>query len=299
MIMGDVRCKGEMAKAVDGCEAVVHCAYGTSWGQRQEIFDVTVGGTRNLAEAARAAGLSRFVHLSTWAIHGTQISGVADEATPVRPPKDDYCQSKAKAEKCVLRAAEAGLPAVILRLTNVYGPFSSPFTIRPVQHLLQGLPVMVGSGEMPSNTVYVDNVVEAIVRSLQAPAAEVSGECFTINDGDNLSWADYHAYYARALGLEMRSLPLEELDRLRRAQASGPLRWIGSWFRAARDRGLGRDVRTGEESPGYGANRQFAQGPPRRLSLAASPHAAGFSISIAPRSTADQKRRRQFRLPWA
>jgi predicted dehydrogenase/nucleoside-diphosphate-sugar epimerase len=237
MVLGDLRSQADMARAVEGCDAVVHCAYGTSWGQRREMFDVTVGGTRALAEAARAAGARRFVHLSTMAVYGKQVPDVVDESTPVRPPRnDDYAESKAEAERVIEQAARRGLSTVTLRLGCVYGPFSRAYTVRPVEHLLQGVPVLVGGGDAPSNTVYVDSVVDAIVRALQAPGDVVDGQTFTISDDDGVTWATYHGWYARALEVEMRSVPVEELERMRAEQRGGGLgSWLASWPRGLKE----------------------------------------------------------------
>jgi nucleoside-diphosphate-sugar epimerase len=232
MVLGDLRSPDDLARAVAGCDAIVHCAYGKAWGQRREIFKATVGGTRDLALAAQAAGARRFVHLSTIAVHGYRVEGQIDETTPMRP-SHDYARSKAEAEHVVLEVARAGLSAVVLRLGNVYGPFSSPYTIRPVNYLAEGVPVLLGDGETPSNTVYVDNVVEAIVKSLTAPADKVSGEVFTVTDGDDITWADFHRYYADGLGLEMHSVPVEEFERLRAlASERGLAKWLRRWFGA-------------------------------------------------------------------
>jgi hypothetical protein len=180
-----------------------------------------------------AADLRRFVHLSTMAVHGKEVEGILDETTPVRPPRgDDYAESKAEAEQVIEQAARRGLSAVTLRLGCVYGPYSRAYTVRPVEHLLQGMPVLVGRGDTPSNTVYVDSVVDAITRALQAPAEAVDGQTFTISDDDGVSWATYHGWYARALGLEMRAVPVEQLQQLRDGQRRGGLGdWIASWFR--------------------------------------------------------------------
>src|SRR5437773_10063290 len=99
MVQGDLRSKEDVARAVASCDAVVHCAIGTAYGQRREIFGVTVEGTRNLAEAARAAGVERFVHLSTIAVHGTDVGRVLDESTPLQPtPGDAYSEIKTPAD---------------------------------------------------------------------------------------------------------------------------------------------------------------------------------------------------------
>jgi predicted dehydrogenase/nucleoside-diphosphate-sugar epimerase len=233
MVQGDLKSPQDMARAVQGCDAVVHCAIGTAYGQRREIFAVTVDGTRNLARAALVAGVQRFVHLSSIAVHGTEAEGVLDESTPVRPTcGDDYSESKAAAEKEVLKAAAAGLPAVVLRPGNVYGPFSKTFSVRPVQYLRRGALVLAGSAETPSNTVYVDNLVQAIVRGLEAPAEAARGEVFTISEGDEWTWGEFYGYFARALGATVRTAPAEPPPR--RAFWSRPLRWLGSWWGGAR-----------------------------------------------------------------
>src|SRR5262249_48955859 len=53
MVQGDLKAPQDMARAVEGCDAVVHCAIGTAYGQPREIFAVTEGGTKGLLKAAR------------------------------------------------------------------------------------------------------------------------------------------------------------------------------------------------------------------------------------------------------
>lgn len=229
LVPGDLKSREDMARAVQGCDAVVHCAIGTAYGQRREIFAVTVEGTRHLVEAARAAGVRRFVHLSSIAVHGTGVQGVLDEATPIRPRRGgDYSESKAAAERIVARAARAGLPAVILRAGNVYGPFGRTLSIRPIQYLRRGRLVLAGAADSPSNTVYVDNLVHAIVRALGAQAEVADGRAFTIGEGDELTWGEFYGFFARALGAELRTaLPEPAGPR----PVGGPLGWARAWWR--------------------------------------------------------------------
>jgi len=243
MYAGDLRSKEDLNRAVEGCDAVVHCAVGTSWGYRNRIFAVTVSGTRNLAEAALAAGVDRFVHLSSIAIHG-DVAGVLDESTPIRPLKgDDYGESKARAEQEIRRFVRGGLPAVILRPACVYGPFSTYFTVHPIRCLAAGK-LVIGTAGIPSNTVYVDNVVEAIVRALNAPEGSVRGEAFTIGEGDELSWEAFYGYFADAMGVE---LPIASSERsagpVARGHARGPIRWVRSWYRALAEVAMSAEVR--------------------------------------------------------
>src|SRR5205807_1424481 len=127
---------------------------------------------------------------------------------------NDYAAVKAQADEVVARAVRDGLCAVTLRLANVYGPYSTIFTTRPVGHLARNQLVLVGpAADLPSSTVYVDNVVEAIVRALAAPADAVRGELFTVSESDDLTWADFYGYFARALGAELKTISDEEFAR--------------------------------------------------------------------------------------
>ena len=120
-----------------------------------------------------------------------------------------------------------------LRLANVYGPFSTIFTSRPVQHLTQNRLVLVGrAADIPCSTVYVDNVVEAIVRSLAAPAEVVAGQLFTVSEGDDLTWADFYGYFARAVGAKLRTISDEEFA-ARGVRRRGPLGWLLTPVRGA------------------------------------------------------------------
>jgi predicted dehydrogenase/nucleoside-diphosphate-sugar epimerase len=222
----------------EGCDAVVHCAIGTSWGDRRAIFDATVGGTRQLCAAARATGVKRFVHVSTFAVHDLSVAGLTlDESFPLSPPMgNDYAESKAEADRVVEQAVREGLCAVTLRLANVYGPFSTIFTTRPLTHLARGRLVLVGpAAELPCSTVYVDSVVEAMVRALEASAVAVKGEVFTISEGDDLTWQDFYGYFATALGTPLRTISDETFARRHAASKRGALGRLLTPFRGARD----------------------------------------------------------------
>jgi predicted dehydrogenase/nucleoside-diphosphate-sugar epimerase len=229
MVQGDLTSIEDVRRVVEGCEAVVHCAVGTAYGDRRKIFDVTVGGTRNLVEAARDAGVRRFVHLSTIAVYGEDPREILDEQTPIRPPQGaDYGESKAAAEEVVRRAAGARLSAVILRPGCVYGPFSRTFITRPIPYLMRGNLVLAGCADKPSNTVYVDNLVHAIIQSLDVSPEVANGQAFTIGDGDEWTWGDFYGYFARELGASVR---VEPPDPDPAPAGRGPVSWVRPWLR--------------------------------------------------------------------
>src|SRR5690606_23683156 len=110
--------------AVRACDCVCHFAAAfREPGENPEFFHrINVEGSANVARAAGAQGVRRFVHCSTAGIYGQRVSGIIDESTPMRP-WNNYERSKLAAEEEVRRAAAAmGMEYVILRPTAVYGP---------------------------------------------------------------------------------------------------------------------------------------------------------------------------------
>jgi nucleoside-diphosphate-sugar epimerase len=179
----------------------------------------------------------RFVHISTFAVHDLKAGGLIDETTPPNPPRgNDYAESKAEADKAVEQAVRDGLCAVTLRLPNVYGPFSTIFTTRPIQAMAKDRLVLVGAAaEIPSSTMYVDNVVEAIVRALDCPDESARGQLYTISDGDALTWAEFYGYFAKALGVPLRTISDDDFARQQRSRRQGWLDWILTPFRGVKE----------------------------------------------------------------
>lgn len=227
MVMGDLHSEEDAKRLLDGCDAVAHCAIGTAWGDRKKIFDVTVGGTQRLAKASLAAGVGRFVHISTFAVHDLTVAGVIDEKTPPAPPRgNDYAESKLEADRVIAEMVRQGLCATTLRLANVYGPHSTIWATRPIGYLAKGQLVLPDpAARMPSSTVYVDSVVEAIIQAMRVPADKVKGQLFTISDGDELTWLDFYGYFAKVLGKPLRTVSEEEIAGRQANGKRGFVRW--------------------------------------------------------------------------
>ncbi|MBS1819490.1 MAG: NAD-dependent epimerase/dehydratase family protein [Acidobacteria bacterium] len=209
VVLGDVCSRADMDRAMKGIDAVVHCAVGTSW-QPAESRRVTVEGTRTAAEAALAAGVKRFVHISTLFVHQRDLGGTIDERTPLNPPaSDDYGTAKLAAEKALEAVTAKGLSTIVLRPARIYGPFSKTFTVRPLQAMLENRFAISGDPKVPANMVFVDNVVEAIAGALNAPASR-SGAAYLVNDPDQLSLLDFFGFFARLSGARIHLLPARE-----------------------------------------------------------------------------------------
>ena len=133
-----------------------------------ELFvDTNTGGTERLLEAARAAGVRRFVQISTDEVYGTipPSSPAADE-TSVLAPGNPYAASKAAADEIVLAAHRThGTDAVIARCSNNYGPYQFPEKLIPLMILnafdAQPLPVY-GDGLQVRDWIHVDDHCAAV-----------------------------------------------------------------------------------------------------------------------------------------
>jgi predicted dehydrogenase/nucleoside-diphosphate-sugar epimerase len=241
LMMGNLSSSEDVSRLVEGCDSIVHCAIGTSWGNRKEMFDVTVRGTERLLTAARAHGVRRFVHLSTFAVHDLSKPGTIDESTSFQTTKPDpwgtdYAESKAAAEKAVVEASRAGVSGVVLRLANVYGPFGTQFITRPLQYLGENKLVLVGpAARIPSSTIYVDNVVEAIIAALDGPDDQLRGQVFTISEGDELTWADFYGYFANATGTRLQAIPDDEYQPVQGPHVRSTMDWILTPVTGVRD----------------------------------------------------------------
>ena len=161
LVQGDVTDAASVARAIDGCEVVYHAAgLPEQWFADPATFErVNAGGTRIVADAARAAGVARFVYTSTIDVFAC-IPGVPfDEGTiAVAPKPTHYERSKQDADRYVSELVEAGFPAVFLHPSAVYGPVpaASPGLNQLVADLARGKIPMLLPGGMP--VVYAADV---------------------------------------------------------------------------------------------------------------------------------------------
>lgn len=227
--IGDLSSPSDLAKALEGTDAVVHAGIGTSW-RKSERISVNVAGTKNLVDAALRTGVRRFVHLSTISVYGDRVTGVISEDTGLSPKKGwDYAESKYAAEQIVLEAAARGLPAVVLRVAVVYGPHNMTIVVRPLEQLLHGRLFLAECRTVPSNTIYVDNLCHGIQLALDA-GADANGQVFLLSDDDGCTWGDYFGYFGGRL-----NLPVQDIARTAGDRPASPPTAVQRWYRGTRD----------------------------------------------------------------
>jgi dihydroflavonol-4-reductase len=196
---GDVRDPRAVHKAVEGCQAVVHVAGKFRfWGQREDFFAVNLEGTRNALEAARQAGVERFIYISTIAVVGVPRHGVVIDEEYSPAPHDDYQRSKLAAEQLVLRYhQEHRLPTLVLRPGAFYGPGSRyAFNRLFFEDPLKGLPLRVHGGRRISFPVYIRDAAQGIDLALKRGRP---GEVYNIS-GRSLSHRQIDNVVNRLLG---------------------------------------------------------------------------------------------------
>ena len=196
--LGDVTNTADLDKAVQGCDLVFHCAYGTTGSQKRRAWVNRVGTERTL-EAAHRAGAKRVVYLSTLMVYGQTADGDLDETAPRRRFGNAYSDSKLDAEATALQYSRSGrMPVAILQPTAVYGPYGGVWTVQQLAELKTGRMILVNGGDGLANAVYVDDLVSAMLLAAEKDAAV--GEAFLISGPETVTWRELYGYFARMFG---------------------------------------------------------------------------------------------------
>jgi nucleoside-diphosphate-sugar epimerase len=198
---GDVTRGESLREAVRGVSCVYHLAAMVGdWGPEREFQRINVDGTRNLLEAACAAGSPRVVVVSSVIVYGWQLhTAVCDEDRPYGRATGPYSRTKAAAERLALDYHRQGrVPVTVVRPGNVYGPGSRLWLEEVLAVVRAGRAVLIGDGEGDAALAYVDNVALAIARAGQN--ARASGRVYNVNDGGGISWRRYLSDLATLAG---------------------------------------------------------------------------------------------------
>jgi len=194
---GAVEDATKVGDAVEGVDAIVHCAGIVKARSAAEFRAINTQGTVNLLEAAktRAPALKRFVHVSSLEACGPSIDGKpvpVEQASPVTT----YGRSKLEAEQAVL-AAKGELPVVILRPTAIYGPRDMEIldVFRSIKNRV--LPI-TGDGNVLYTFTYATDCARACVAAITADVP--SGRVYFVDDGNVYVWKKALEDVERAVG---------------------------------------------------------------------------------------------------
>ena len=204
----------DWSDALTGCEVVVHLAarvhvmQETATNSLVEFRRVNVQGTLNLARQAAAAGVTRFVFVSSIKVNGesTQL-GAPFKADDVPAPQDAYSVSKMEAEQGLHEIArQTGMEVVIVRPPLVYGPGVKANFAAMIRWLWRGVPLPLGAIHNQRSLVALDNLVDLIVTCLTHPAA--ANQTFLVSDGEDVSTTGLLRRMGQAMGRPARLIPI-------------------------------------------------------------------------------------------
>lgn len=197
-------------ESLAGVDAVIHCASRVHVMNETEsdplaaFRQINVDGTANLARQAAAAGVRRFIFLSSIKVNG-------EETAPGRPfsaddqphATDPYGQSKLEAELELQKiATETGLEVVIIRPPLVYGPGVKANFLTMMRWIAKGYPLPLGAIHNRRSMVGIDNLINLIRVCLDHPAA--ANQVFLAADGEDVSTPELLSLIGEALGRPVR-----------------------------------------------------------------------------------------------
>jgi nucleoside-diphosphate-sugar epimerase len=159
-------------RAARGATHIFHLAVAMREGGKSDEFfeSINLDGTRHLLQAATMERVQRFVYCSTIGIYGHRAPGITTEDSPFSPG-NAYERTKVAAERLVRDFAEnCGLPAVVLRPADVYGPRDQRL-LKMFKGVSRGRFPLFGAGRGRRHMVYVDDVVSAFFKACERDEA--------------------------------------------------------------------------------------------------------------------------------
>ena len=211
---GELNSSTEWSSALEGISVVVHSAArahvmnDTEADPLVAFLTVNVDGTLNLAKQAAAAGVKRFVFISSVKVNGEFTSlGRAFTEADVPNPQDDYSQSKHEAEEGLRKlGADTGMEVVVIRPPLVYGLDVKANFATLMRAVKRGYPLPLGAVHNQRSLVALDNLVDFIVTCITHPQA--ANQTFLVSDGQDLSTTELVRGMAQAAGMPVRLLPV-------------------------------------------------------------------------------------------
>lgn len=194
----------DLARKLEGVQTVVHLAARahilreSSASPAAEFRDANVGLVQITARAARLAGVSRFVFLSSAGVLGSRSpqDGFDDHSSP--SPHDLYTSSKLDAEQWLNSELDGNMDLLILRLPLVYGPGARGNFMRLLRFALQGVPLPIGNLREQRSMIGIRNLVDLI--GVLVADSRVKHATMLAADRETTSVCDLYRTVARLAG---------------------------------------------------------------------------------------------------
>ena len=196
IVEGDLSDVDAFAGELAGCEVVYHAgARVVSHGGWDEFLKATVTATEKLIDRSLAAGVRRFVHVSSLGIFELERDGVTvtEDTDYDHNPRlrGNYTRSKIDADRIACAAARSGKPVVVVRPGRIYGADhpQQPLFFGRVKKRIGKWLVVVSKPSYLTPIAYVENAADAVVAAGTAPGVE--GQIFNVIDDPDLTQAEY------------------------------------------------------------------------------------------------------------
>jgi len=226
LVHGSVTDRETMRELVSGHELVFHLAargiVASTRDPRQD-FETNAGGTLNVLLAARECGIDRIVYASSSSIYGNPRTVPINESDML-VPLSPYAVSKLGGEHYCLAFYESyGVPATVVRYSNVYGPGQRPdnpyagVVTKFVSSAIRGCPLCIhGDGQQTRDFTFIDDAADATLVAGLHPRAE--GEVFNVGTGIETSVLALARAIAGELGVdaEIEHVDRRDIDNIRR-----------------------------------------------------------------------------------
>lgn len=185
-VRGSLSDPAAVARATQGQDAVIHMAAKVSVsGAHEDFVEVNVRGTERLLEAARTAGVTDFLHVSSPSVAHSGASLIGAGAEPADPDHalGSYAKTKAQAELIAEAHGRSDLNVLILRPHLVWGPGDGQLTSRIIDRARSGRMPILGSGAALVDSLYIDNAVDAFLAGLRR-LPQIAGQRLVLTNGE-------------------------------------------------------------------------------------------------------------------
>ena len=213
-VVGDISAGTDWSLAADGQDTVIHAAARTNTKVESDIDPLTtlrsvnVGGTMSLAKQAAAAGVKRFIFISSIHVNGGETKEQPFTADDVAAPHSIYAVSKHEAEMGLQALArETGMEVVIIRPPIVYGANAPGNFGALMRWVARGRPLPLGAVTANRRSlVGLDNLVDLVLTCINHPKA--ANQTFLVSDNNDLSTSDLLRRIGKALDRSAHLLPV-------------------------------------------------------------------------------------------
>ncbi|MFZ0454151.1 MAG: NAD-dependent epimerase/dehydratase family protein [Ignavibacteriaceae bacterium] len=203
VIIGSITDKDLVDKITENVDFVFHvaAAFRELDVPSEHYYNVNVNGTRNVFDAAKKHSVKKVVYCSTQGVHGHISNPPGNENSPIAP-EDYYQQTKYEGELVAQEFMKGGMKVTIIRPTAIYGPGDPERFYMIFKRVKNGSFPMFGKGETFYHPVYIDNLVDAFILSMDLEKG--NGQTYIIADEEYLPIKELVKRVGKAMNREVK-----------------------------------------------------------------------------------------------